>query len=139
MSISDINIIVHRGNIRKTVLASLVFAMAAVAIDRIYALFGHGVSSAFMTWVFLYPLLGGALVYLLIAVSARLVIGAPGYRLFCNIYNSGIATLAAGSLLRGILEIAGTGSPYTALFFAAGGLLTAGGLGLLLALFIRYR
>ncbi|WP_430839434.1 hypothetical protein [Clostridium nigeriense] len=34
------------------------------------------------------------------------------YRISFNIYNSGIAALTVGSLLHGILEIAGTSSEY---------------------------
>ena len=41
-------------------------------------------------------------------------------RLAFNLYSSGVATLTAGAMLNGILEIAGTASAYQSLFMAAG-------------------
>jgi hypothetical protein len=43
----------------------------------------------------------------------------PG-RLLLNMYNSGIAALTTGSLLRGIFDIAGTSSPYQPVFMVTG-------------------
>lgn len=96
-------------------------SVLAVVIDDIYALFGHGVRSAFMSCMFLVPLLGGAVVYYLIGFLAFDAARAPLWRLASNLYNSGLAALAAGCMLQGILEIAGTASPYVPLFFWAGG------------------
>ncbi|WP_430848356.1 hypothetical protein [Clostridium nigeriense] len=64
-----------------------------------------------MDLMFLYPLIGGSFIYALLL----LIIGSIDYmkyRIFFNIYNSGIALLTVGSLLHGILEIAGTSSEY---------------------------
>ena len=63
--------------LRKTVRTYLILSLAAIAIDHIYALFGHGVSSDSMTWMFLYPLLGGALLYFLIERLVPNVSKAP--------------------------------------------------------------
>jgi len=118
----------HNSHLRKTVLVYFIVSLIAIAVDHIYAIFGHGVSSAFMTWMFLYPLIGGAWLYLLIV---RLVPGASqtdAHRLAFNLYNSGIAALTAGSFLKGILDIAGTSSPYTPIFLVAGWLFALAGL-----------
>lgn len=116
------------GGFRKTVLVYLILALVSVFIDQLYALFGHGVRSAAMTWMCLYPLIGGALIYLLLHLLIPEVKNAAGFRFAFNIYNSGIATLTAGSFLKGILEIAGADSPYTAVFPAVGWIFIAAGI-----------
>lgn len=108
------------GNLQKTIWVFSILSVAAIAVNKIYSLFGHGVSSAAMTWMFLYPLLFGTLAYILILKLVPDVAYFSGYRLFYNIYNSGIAALTVGSFLKGILDIAGTDSPYTKFFYAAG-------------------
>ncbi len=139
MSISDIRpaaeIRCGRKRSNKTVRLYLVLALAAIIINNVYALFGHGVHSLSMTWMFLYPLLGGALFYSLIYLlfpGTRESAGKhSAYRLFFNLYNSGIAVLTISAFLKGILEIAGTGSPYVPYSFGAGAALTATGLAVL--------
>jgi len=118
--------------IRKTELVYLILSLVAITVDHIYALFGHGVRSSFMSCMFLYPLLGGAVVYFMIERLSPRVVRAAGYRLFYNVYNSGIAILTAGSFLEGILEIAGTSSPFTMWFFLAGWIFIAAGVMLFL-------
>ncbi|HWQ71126.1 MAG TPA: hypothetical protein VN370_02285 [Desulfitobacteriaceae bacterium] len=125
--------------IRKTILVYLIISLLAVAIDNIYAVFGHGVSSAAMTWMFLYPLLGGTLFYLLIELLLPGICQFTGYRVFYNVYNSGIAVLTTGSFLKGILDIAGTNSPYVVLFSVAGWLFIASGLILLTILAVNQK
>jgi hypothetical protein len=105
---------------RRTIVVYLAGALVCVCITNIYALFGHGVRSASMDFMFLYPLLCGAAVYLL----AHLLFPTLGrrrlYRAACNLYNSGIAAITAGAMLRGIVEIAGTDSDWIPLFRYAG-------------------
>lgn len=104
----------------KTVVIYLLISLFCCGVNRIYAIFGHGVSSAYMTWMFLYPLLGGALFYLIIELFLNKIKHASKYRLFYNFYNSGIAILTVGSFLKGILDIAGTNSPYVLFYFVTG-------------------
>ncbi len=80
----------------------------------IYNLFGHGVYSFFMSFMFLWPL-SATLGCLVLALSHL-----TPTRLSRNILNAGVATITAGSLLKGIFEIAGTSSPYEILFFGTG-------------------
>ncbi|KNZ43521.1 hypothetical protein AKG39_00995 [Acetobacterium bakii] len=124
---------------RNTVIIYLVLSLTAVVINYIYGLLGHGVSSPAMTWMFLYPLLGGALLFFLINVLIPCSSLFAGYRLFFNAYNSGIATLTLGSFLKGILDIAGTSSPYIVLFYGVGWLFISAGLILLLKLYAKHR
>lgn len=105
----------------------LLIALGCIAITNLYAVFGHGVRSAAMDFMFLYPLLGGALVYVILKLFFRGGSKAGNLRPAMNLYNSGLATLTAGGLLRGILEIAGTASAYSIVFTIAGwGLLAIG-------------
>lgn len=110
----------------KTFLVYLALSAFCIVFDQVYALFGHGVRSASMTYMFLYPLTGGAVPFLLLWIgSPKREI--PGFRLLYNIYNSGIAMLTLQSLLTGIMEIAGTSSPYNILFTICGSILVFAG------------
>jgi len=131
LSTSGINI-KNSWQLRKTIWVYIILSITAIAVNNLYALFGHGVHSAAMTWMFLYPLIGGGLGYFLIERLMPAIIHTGGYRLFYNLYNSGIATLTAGSFLKGILEIAGTTSPYTICFYIVGLLLAVAGLVILI-------
>ncbi len=103
-----------------------------VAVNYIYGLFGHGVRSAAMTWMFLYPLLGGTLLFGLLDPFLPQPRRVSCYRLCFNLYNSGIAALTAAAFLQGIVEIAGTGTPFTAIMYGAGWTLVASAAALLL-------
>jgi surface polysaccharide O-acyltransferase-like enzyme len=104
----------------------LVAAAVCLIIANVYALYGHGVRSDAMDYMFLYPLIGG----LVIKVLSMLLHGdySRGVkRVGVNLYNSGLAALACGALLRGIVEIAGTDSVYISWFFVAGWVMAAFG------------
>jgi len=74
--------------LKKTIVVYLILSIAAIAVDNIYALFGHGVRSDSMTWMFLYPLIGGTLVFLLAELLLPTeVMHADGFRLSFNLYN----------------------------------------------------
>jgi hypothetical protein len=102
---------------RKASAVFLAISLLCVIINWIYGSYSHGVHSDYMTFMFGYPLLGGAAVYLFIGVPPKAWL--PG-RFTINIYNSGIATLTAGSALSGVFDIAGTSSPYQLVFMIAG-------------------
>jgi hypothetical protein len=123
----------------RSIIVYMILSVAAIIINNIYTMFGHGVTSAAMTWMFLYPLLGGTLVMLLIKRIAPTAVKAPGFRLAFNLYNSGIAVLTVASFLRGILEIAGADSPYTIPFYIVGIAFAAAGFLVFLAKPLRHR
>jgi hypothetical protein len=104
----------------RTVVTFLILSCVSVAIDRVYGIFGHGVTSPAMIWMFLYPLLGGAVIYTLLYKLRPELFALPKFRRFYNLYNSGIAALTIGSFLLGIFQIAGTSSPFTIIFFIIG-------------------
>lgn len=110
MFILDIN-----KKLKKVIFIYIFLTVFAIVFDRIYAVFSHGVSSTSMNFMFLFPLVGGAIHYLVLG----LFLGKFNYedfRFTFNIYNSGIAMVTVNSLLHGILEIAGTSSPYLSWF-----------------------
>lgn len=99
-----------------------------LAVHAVYSLFAHGVDSAAMANMFLFPLLGGCVFFLILALLLPDLPAKPRYRLFTNLYNAGIATLTLHGFLVGVLEIAGTASAYTAPLEAVGWCLAAAGL-----------
>ena len=139
MSILDIRTEDSGYKTTRTVIVYLCFSIFAFVVNKVYALFGHGVSSAAMTWMFLYPLLGGGLLYLLLGLLLPRLNRLVGYRLFYNSYNAGIALLTVGSLLQGIMEIAGTSSPYLKGYDLLGYAMTGIGILLLLLLGSNYK
>lgn len=87
----------------------------------IYHHFSHGVTSSLLACAWLIPVAG----YLFLTIWQK-VRGATG-RLAANLYHSGIATLCTWAVLKGILDIALTSSPYTICYLIAGiGFLLAG-------------
>lgn len=137
MFISDIDNNIYTKQIKKTIIVYFILSVSAIAIDNIYAIFGHGVRSAAMTYMFVYPLIGGVIFYALVRLIFPLINRYKGYRLFYNIYNSGIALLAAGSLFSGILEIAGADSVFSTYFFIIGYAFAAVGFIILIITAIR--
>jgi len=106
--------------IRKTMIVYFAVSLFCILFDRVYALFGHGVYSASMSLMFLYPLVGGALAFLLLWFFIPGGDNVPCYRFSYNSYNSGVAMLTIQSVLTGIFEIAGTSSPYLIVFTICG-------------------
>lgn len=83
----------------------------------IYSIFSHGVKSPYMTWLALIPAVLGAFPALVFRVVKK--VPRPG-RIAVNLYNSGVAAVTVSSLLRGIFEIAGTGSEYQVILMYIG-------------------
>lgn len=127
MSISATDNICQNRQTQKSLIAWLVIAVGCVVFDKVYAIFGHDVQSAAMSRMYLYPLLGGALVYLALTLLIPAANERRFYRLASNIYNSGLAALICGSLLKGVFEIAGTASNYVPVVMAVGWAMVAAG------------
>ena len=114
----------------KTAIAYFVASVICVVITNVYALYGHGIRSGSMDFMFLFPFVGGTLVFLSAAfLTSRLPekvckISRVGY----NLYNSGIAALTSAAMLTGIMEIAGTGSKWIQYIKVAGIVLSAAGI-----------
>ena len=109
----------YTSNNRKTALLYLIAALAAALFGGVYEQFSHGVYSCFMIYAFAFPLAGGVLPCLL--SDGR----AAAHPAAANLWGAGIAALTVGALFRGALEIYGTTSPLTDVYWAAGVLLLA--------------
>lgn len=114
---------------------------------KIYGIFSHGVSSAFMSYAFLLPL---SLIFLpkllnlctgnrLWNLSLENADEAGEKKLFFTslaffLWKSGVAILTVGSIYKGVLDIYGTSGSFEWVYLVVGILaLIAGGIGALLA------
>jgi len=102
--------------------AFLIASAVALVFSIIYNQNSHGVYSSFMTLLCLWPLAGAAYSFVWGKIS--------GFqnKFSNNLVCAGFATLTMGSMLRGIVEIAGTTSGYIIYFFIVGMVLILGGI-----------
>ena len=71
------------------------------AFSRIYESFSFGETSVHMHYLFSLPLVGGSLLLLFMKIIPNLS------RLSLNLWNSAVATMTAGMLFRGIVNLSG--------------------------------
>ena len=71
------------------------------AFSRIYESFSFGETSIHMHYLFALPLVGGSLLLLFMKIIPTLS------RLSLNLWNSAVATMTAGMLFRGIVNLSG--------------------------------
>lgn len=86
----------------------------------VYEHFSHGVLSTFMVWLFVVPLVLGAVPEFIGLLVPRLRSRSNWAKIFQNF---AVATLATGSTLQGVIEIYGTTSPHTIYYLAVGSVL----------------
>lgn len=106
----------------KTALGYMAAALFLGIFAVIYEHFSFGVYSPYMAAAYLIPLAGGAFPALALSLYGRCPL--PGW-LPSEIYRTGIATLAMGSVFRGILDIYGTTNHLLRVYLIAGGVLIA--------------
>lgn len=105
---------------KRTGIVYLGVSILCLAFGLIYEAFGFGVTSPFMHFAFLMPLLLGAAPYLIAAITKKqLPFGEKG----AMFWHLAIATLTVGSFFRGALDIYGTSSELTIVYLIAGGLM----------------
>ena len=121
---------------KKILLTYLGIAIGCIVVDRIYSVFGHGVYSAAMSLMFLYPLLAGVIYFIFFVLLLKKVHLYFGFRLFKNLYASMVTLLTVRSFLQGIFEIAGTNSPYLVYFYYVSALM-AGSCFMLVLWFVK--
>ncbi|WP_312315348.1 hypothetical protein [Streptococcus parasuis] len=85
----------------RTFISYLAMAAFLFIFSRIYESLSYGVVSVFMHYMFCATLVGGILLLGLLQVKPNLS------RMTYNLWNSGIATITAGCLLRGIINLSG--------------------------------
>ena len=123
-------------DIKKSVLAYSKVTIFLIILNYIYSLFSHNVSSDYMTYMFVYPLLGGLLVNLFPIINGK-INRMRLYYIGKFVLNYAIATLVVGSFIKGVFEIAGTDSIYLVYYFYLGIILA--NIGFLFLLYSLYR
>ena len=98
----------------KTARTYFIFAVITAVFGAVYEIFSHEVYSYFMIYAFAFPLAGGTLPYLLIGLSKKVLLPPKPCR---YLYNSAVAALTVGSIFKGILDIYGTTSPLTKVYW----------------------
>lgn len=108
----------------KKALTYLWITIFCAFFGAVYEHFSHGVYSLYMLYAFAFPMVGGVLVWLGIGYSGKIPFPGAVSR---NLWHAGIATCTVGSIYQGILEIYGTTSPYTNVYWIIGILLLSVG------------
>lgn len=85
----------------RTFISYLAMAAFLFIFSRIYESLSYGEVSVFMHYMFCATLVGGIVLLGLLQVKPNLS------RMTYNLWNSGIATITAGCLLRGIINLSG--------------------------------
>ena len=93
-------------------------ALSCALFGAVYETFSYGVYSPFMLYAFAFPLILGTLPAIMIGLRS----GAP-LRVCEKLWAAGVATLTVGSLFHGILDIYGTSSGLTYVYWIGGGAL----------------
>ncbi|MDO4546102.1 MAG: hypothetical protein Q4C25_08090 [Bacillota bacterium] len=110
----------HERYFGKTIRVYLGIAIFCVIFTWIYERFSYGESALCMRLMFLVPLIGGALTFFLIG---RLPVGRIVSRIAYNLWNSGLAVIGSGCLIKGIIEISGRSTQYDHIYWICGELL----------------
>lgn len=113
----------------KTALIWLLVSLFCALFGAVYEAFSHGVFAYPMLYAFAFPLVLGTLPYLLIGVRHRRLPPKAAQHL----WNAGVVSLTVGSIVTGALEIYGTETPLTAVYWLSGAALLV--VGLLIELF----
>ena len=105
----------------------LLAALFCALFGAVYETFSYGVYSPFMLYAFAFPLILGTLPAIIFGLRS----GASP-RVCEKLWGAGVATLTVGSLFHGILDIYGTSSGLSYVYWIGGGalLLSAGLVGL---------
>ena len=102
-------------DIKKTYFITIIIYVLAtifsIIFNAVYYQFSHEVSSKYMSLAFLYPLLLGVLVYIVLFFINWFD------KVSYNAYNAGVATITVASVLAGINEIAGADTIYYNYFY----------------------
>ena len=105
---------------RKTALIYSILAVFSGVFAVVYLQFSHGESSPFLVWLFAPMLLLGMLPALL--MSRRSAMKRPG--LYARrIWNTAVATLSCGMLVRAIINISGRYTEYDTIYWILSGVL----------------
>lgn len=106
--------------LKKSARAYGILAAFCGVFSTVYLQFSHGESSPFLIWLFAPPLLLGAIPALLLSRTRSLRLPKRPAR---RIWNSAVATLSTGMLVRSVINISGRYTDYDTIYWLASGLL----------------
>lgn len=104
---------------KKTAVSYILLTIFFFAFSRIYESFSFGETSIHMHYLFALPLVGGSLLLLFMKIIPNLS------RLSLNLWNSAIATMTAGMLFRGIVNLSGRSTTLDMPYWYAGAIFAA--------------
>lgn len=114
---------------KKTAVVYTLITVFFSIFSRIYEHFSFGETSVYMHWLFGVPLIGGVVLLIFQKLIPNLS------RLSLNLWNSAVATIAAGVLFRGIVNLSGRSTTLDLPYWYVG--LVLAGLALLSMIFTR--
>ena len=129
MTLSASLINLEKKRMRRTSLIYLCITLFCGLFSAVYEHFSHGVYSEYMVYLFAFPLFGGVLPYAILGLLPK--IKCPS-QASARVFNSGVAALAVGSCVKGVLDIYGTSSSYQPIYWAVGAILVSLGSGMFL-------
>ncbi len=103
----------------------LLISVFCAFFGAVYEHFSHEVYSGYMIYAFAFPLVGGALPFLSMALFKCPTL--PD-RIAFHLYNAGIASVTVGSIMEGVLAIYGTTNDLLKIYWYVGGTLIVGGI-----------
>ena len=99
---------------KKTVISYTLITIFFFAFSRIYEAFSFGETSVHMHYLFAAPLVGGILLAIFLKVLPHFS------RISLNLWNSAVATITAGTLFRGIVNLSGRSTTLDAPYWYVG-------------------
>ena len=108
-----------------TAFTYLLISVFCALFGGVYELFSHGIYSYYMLYAFAFPLVLGALPFLIIG---RFIPRAYPSHTAQGFHHSAIATATVGSVVMGVLEIYGTTNRLTDIYIYASGILLVVGI-----------
>lgn len=129
MTLSTLVTKTNNKRFKKTAVVYTLITVFFFIFSRIYEHFSFGETSVYMHWFFGVPLIGGVVLLIFQKLIPNLS------RLSLNLWNSAVATIAAGVLFRGIVNLSGRSTTLDLPYWYVG--LVLAGLALLSMIFTR--
>ena len=129
MTLSTLVTKTNNKRFKKTAVVYTLITVFFFIFSRIYEHFSFGETSVYMHWLFGVPLIGEVVLLIFQKLIPNLS------RLSLNLWNSAVATIAAGVLFRGIVNLSGRSTTLDLPYWYVG--LVLAGLALLSMIFTR--
>ncbi len=100
--------------IRKTIKIYIVVTVISIIFSYIYEMFSYGEYSNYMRFLFVVPIIGEITYEIIYFLKINIT------RATYNLFNSGIAILMSGMLIKGIINISGRYTNYDIIYWILG-------------------